>query len=339
MYNALKYRSAIILILSFIILLTAWCGSDSKTSTHNTIENIDFNKLQSWNRHDDPVLRDPELGIAFEVAADPHVFRTRNGALQMVYSGPHPSNDYATIKLASATSHFDWAPGAVLLEGSNSGGLDLNKETSFYRLAKSGKHQIYYIGYEDSEYKAQIFMAEADTLEGPYSLPTAPIIPLMVQHGLNVKVMTSPSIVEHEDRLYMAYCAWDDFPVPTIVKVHGATSDDDGKSWDLVGEVPVPSCMEGAFTSGPDGYFYAVSQDEGNMFTIGRSEKPFGTYDMLPQPVMTSAGAPWEIDEMNTPQLFFENDKAYLYYSGADYSKGWWTMLATTDLINSAANN
>ena len=95
-----------------------------------------------------------------------------------------------------------------------------------------------------------------------------------------------------------------------------------------------PFFLEGAFTSGPDGYFYAMSQGEGNTFTIGRSEEPFGTYDMLPQAVMTAAGAPWEIDEMNTPQLFFEDDKAYLYYSGADYSKGWWTMLATTDFSN-----
>lgn len=97
----------------------------------------------------------------------------------------------------------------------------------------------------------------------------------------------------------MVYCAWNAFREPTIVWVHGAISDDEG-------------------------------QGEGG-FVIGRSETPFGPYEMLPEPVMTSAGAPWEVDEMNTPQLLFEVNTAYLYYSGADYAKGWWTMLATTD--------
>ncbi|MGV6817093.1 MAG: hypothetical protein ACWA44_07450 [Thiotrichales bacterium] len=251
----------------------------------------------------------------------------------MTYTGPHTSNDYATIKLATANNHTEWTAGPVLLEGSNSGNLDLNKETSFHRLADSGKHQIYYIGYADGNiYNAQIFKAEADSLEGPYALPVTPIISTGTQSGNNVALMTSPSIVEHEGRLYMVYCAWDAYPVPTTVWVHGATSDDDGQSWNIQGEVQVPACMEGSFTKGPDGKFYAIAQAAGDTFTIGRSNTPFGPYDELPMPVMSAAGAPWETEEMNTPQLLFEDDMAYIYYSGADYSKGWWIMLATTDL-------
>ena len=131
----------------------------------------------------------------------------------------------------------------------------------------------------------------------------------------------------------MVYCAWNDFPNPTVVEVHGAISEDDGQSWDRVGKVNVPACMEGVFMKGPDGLFYAIAHVD-EEFKLGRSDEPFPAegYDIRPSPVMTPAGPPWEIEEMNTPQLLFEGDTAYIYYSGADYSTGWWTMLATTSL-------
>ncbi len=159
-------------------LLTTGCSDSTTGVCGDSDEHFCFSDLQSWQRHGDPVLRDPIPGGRYEVAAEPHVFRTQDGMLHMVYTGPHPGNDYVSIKLATATSHTEWSSGSVLLEDSNSGDLDLNKETAFYRLANSGKHQIYYIGYADEKtYESQIFMASADTLEGPYSLPTAPIIP------------------------------------------------------------------------------------------------------------------------------------------------------------------
>lgn len=331
-----KQNALGIAILIAVGLLIMACEESGSVRSHTTrLKDIDgsihFEALQNWQRYGDPVLRDPLLG--YEVAADPHVFRTSEGTLRMVYSGPNPANDYATIKLATASSHTAWTPGPVLLEGSNSGNLDINKETAFYRLADSGRHQIYYIGYENGDvYMAQVFVAEADTLEGPYTLPNAPIISTRMQGVRNIVTMTSPSIVEHEDRLYMVYCAWNAFPEATAVWVYGATSDDDGQTWNVVGEVPVPSCMEGSLTKGPDHRFYAIGEGADG-FTIGRSETPFGAYEMLPKPVMAPLGEPWEVDEMNTPQLFFQGRTAYLYYSGADYAKGWWTMLATTNLV------
>jgi len=333
--NKVRITPSIAILIAIGFLMTG-CGGDRTGGSTGNDGSIHFEYLQSWQRHSVPVLQDPEPRGGFEVAADPHVFRNQNGALHMIYTGPHPSNDYATIKLATASSYTDWTVDSVLLAGSNSGNLDLNKETSFYRLADSGKHQIYYIGYEDENvYASQIFVAEADTLKGPYILPNNPIIPTGMQAEHEVVAMTSPSIVEYEEKLYMVYCAWDAFPNPTAVWVHGATSDDDGQTWDVVGEVLVPTCMEGSFTSGPDGFFYAVAQTgNGFTFSIGRSEQPFGPYDMLSDPVMTLAGVPWEVDEMNTPQLFFEGDTAYLYYTGANYLKGWWTMLATADLAH-----
>lgn len=329
----LSSTSLSIAVIILFSLVASGCGGNGE-NTDATKNNNRFDTLQDWRRVGDPVLRDPEPGRGFEVAADPHVFRNQDGALRMVYTGPHPDNDFATIKLATANSHTNWNPGPVLLTGSNADGIDINKETSFYRLSDSGKHQVYYIGYQDiNAYASQVFLAEADTLEGPYTLPMTPVIPNGLINGYHVKTITSPSIVEHEGSLYMVYCAWNDFPVPTIVEVHGAISDDDGQSWDRVGEVNVPSCMEGSFTKGPDGLFYATAQSDGGI-TIGRSSEPFPDdgYEMLASPIMTPAGAPWEIDELNTPQLFFEGETAYLYYSGADNTKGWWVMLSVSHL-------
>lgn len=219
--------------------------------------------LSGWQRHGRPILRDHDPSGVYEVAADPHVFRAEDGTLRMVYSGPQDGPDLATIKLATGRGPTDWTVTGVLLPGgeSNAGGLDANRETAFYRRARSGRHQIYYIGYADEEeYAAQIFVAEADAIEGPYVLPDAPVIAVGEQAGNSVALMTSPSVVEHEGRLFMVYCAWDAFPEPSAVWVHGAVSDDDGQTWTVVGEVDVPSCMEGALTVGPDGHFYGVGQ-------------------------------------------------------------------------------
>ncbi len=139
---------------------------------------IDFDSLQNWQRDNGPVLQDEEFDSGYEVAADPHVFRTPTNAIKMVYTGPDPvlgSNGHATIKLASLDANGQWHPDTELLLGSASNDLDLNKETSFYRLADSGKHQIYYIGYASGDvYNSQIFMAQANQLEGPYTLSSEP---------------------------------------------------------------------------------------------------------------------------------------------------------------------
>ena len=224
-----------------------------------------------------------------------------------------------------------------MLTGIGAPANQLNKETSFYRRASDGRHQIYYIGYEDEQvYASQIFRAESDALEGPYVAGEEPIIARGLQGAHDIQVMTSPSIVEHNGTLHMVYCAWNAFEPSDALRVwvHGATSDDDGDTWTVLGEVSTPVCMEGAITKGPDGRFYAVSQVE-EAFVLGRSDEPFGVYEMLPEPILVPEGPPLEI-EMNTPQLFFEDDVVFLYYSGAnfsdpDYEYGWWTRLAYTD--------
>lgn len=179
---------------------------------------IDFDSLQNCQRDNGPVLQDEEFDSGYEVAADPHVFRTPTNSIKMVYTGPDPvlgSNGHATIKLASLDANGQWHPDTELLLGSASNDLDLNKETSFYRLVDSGKHQIYYIGYASGDvYNSQIFMAQANQLEGPYTLSSEPLISTGEIDGFQVHTITSPSIVEYNHQLYMVYCAWNDFLIP-----------------------------------------------------------------------------------------------------------------------------
>lgn len=307
--------------------------SPSEPTTETpSISVINFNDLSAWNRFgDQPVLRDFEEQ-GYEIAADLHPFIDENGEIKGVYTGPVKGSEYSAIKLAKSDDYVNWKIVGTLVDGLGPSALDSYKETAFYRQARSGKHQIYYIGYNDGDvYDARIFKAEADQLEGPYTLADAPVIDIGLQDGQQIELMTSPSIVSYEDDLYMLYCAWDSFNNTTQVWTMGAISRDDGKTWGEHQRVDAPVCMEGAFTQGPDNQYYAIGeQDIG--FVMGRAAMPFGNYERLPNPVLTAAGAPWESDEMIAPQLLFDdkNQTVYLYYSGADHLTGWWTMLATT---------
>lgn len=298
---------------------------------------IDLDALQDWTRVEGRVLQDVVDG--YGAAADIHVFRDESGELAAVYSGTDPrAPEHAAIKLARATEHGSWDVETTVLSEIGAPVEQRNKETSFYRRTSDGTHQIFYIGYEDeTTYASQIFRAESDALDGPYVMEEEPVIARGMQGGHDIQVMTSPSIVEHDGTLLMVYCAWDRFGEDEDLQVwvHGATSNDDGDTWTVLGEVDVPVCMEGALTKGPDGMFYAVSQQE-EQFVLARAAEPLGTYQFLPQPILSPLGPPDEI-EMNTPQIFFDDDLAFLYYSGANFSDenyeyGWWTLLAYTAL-------
>lgn len=299
---------------------------------------IDLENLQDWTRVEGRVLYDVVEG--YPSAADAHVFRDDSGELTAIYSGADPNEpEYSAIKFARGSEPAVWELGGALLNGTDAPVGQLHKETSFYRRASDGTHQIYYIAYDDEEtYRSQIFRAESAELEGPYTVQLEPSIARGLQGENDIQVMTSPSIVESDGTLYMFYCAWSHFEGNDDLQVwvHGATSDDDGDTWTVLGEVDVPVCMEGSLTEGPDGMFYAVAQSEGGI-TLGRAGEPLGPYEMLPEPVLTPAGPPYEIDELIAPQLYFEDDVLFLYYSGANYSDtdhelGWWTLLAYTSI-------
>ena len=140
-------RSAVLLLLVETACAPVPIAADCDDGVGAAGDSIPLERLQCWTRHGEPVLRDPIPDENYEVASDGHVFHDANGNLRMIYTGDtggHPS-----IKLATGASWDTWSVTETLLTGVGPSGLDRNRETSFYRLASDGKHQIYAIGYAD----------------------------------------------------------------------------------------------------------------------------------------------------------------------------------------------
>ncbi|MDC8001499.1 family 43 glycosylhydrolase [Aequorivita todarodis] len=289
-------------------------------------------EAEIWVREETPVLRDPIPNENYQSASDAHVFLDNNN-LRMIYSGDH--NGKSAIKLANGSVLNQWLPAATLLGEEGPSGMDGNKETAFYRKASNGKHQIYYIGYPDEEtYEAQIFLAEADALTGPYSQMDHPVVPKGTIAGKNVYCITSPSIVEHQGKLFLMFLGWNNAPsLVTEIWLMGATSTDDGHTWTDFRLVDTPIGMEGQVTKIGENSFVAVRTG-----TIGNKEAifyatashPFGPWTELPDPLIVQAGPPYEKDEIIAPSIFVDpaTQEEILYYTGADYSVGWWIMMA-----------
>jgi hypothetical protein len=328
-----------VLFAAFLFAIAA-CDPDGSTpetaACNDTLAGTDddpiaLGSLACLTRVGEPVLRDPIPGENYETASDGHVFRDAEGTLRMIFSGD--ADGHIGIKLATGSDWDAWTVDGTLLDPSMG---TTSKETAFYRLADDGTHQIFYIGYEDEDaYQADIYLAEAPALTGPWTIRPEPVVARGMQADRDVYLMTSPSVVAHDGMLYMAWLGWNDRPSDVSeVWVLGATSTDDGRTWTDIREVDVPIGMEGQLTAGPDGRFYATRTGEiGNTegIGIGVADHPFGPYTTLDAPVLVKAGAPWEVDESIAPQLTFdpETRTAYLYYAGADYAVGWWMMLAT----------
>ena len=285
---------------------------------------------EGFERAGAPVLRDPIPSENYEAASDPHAVSTDEG-LVIIYSGD--DGGQISTKLARADGQGGWALSEILL-GRNDGpaGAAL-KETPFYRRAANGEHQIYFIGYDDeTTYRSQVYLAVADDLAGPYEILPEPVVPLGIMDGKDVRLITSPSIVEHDGQLHMAFLAWNGFEDVTAVWALGGTSDDNGRSWQGIREVAVPIGMEGQISARPGGGYVAVAASEygdGEGIMLGCADHPFGPYDGPDAPLLAQTGKGWEKDEITAPQMFFdENGAPTLFYTGADHQKGWWIMQA-----------
>lgn len=287
--------------------------------------------LSQWERIPEPILRDTIANEPYEVASDSHVFVAENGDIRMIYTGDDSGE--ASIKLGAARGWQTWTPFRTLLGPSPQPELK-SKETPFYLLGPNGEHQIYFIAYEDGDtYRSQIFLATSDKLEGPYTIRREPVVPLGELGGTRVRVITSPSVVEHGDSLLMTFVAWNGFHDVTRVWSMGAESMDNGRTWTNFREVDTPITMEGQLTRAPDGTYLAVSTREyqaGEAIFLACADHPFGPYKELERPILVPAGGQWEKDEITAPQIFFdpETDEPMLYYTGADHRKGWWIMMA-----------
>ena len=300
---------------------------------------IDFKDLETWERHpDNPVYRDEIPG--YEVASDGHVFFDPSGQLRMIYTGD--ADDHTSIKMATGSAYDSWTEVGTVLPGDQTpSGEDSGKETAFYHYAEAvEKHQIYYIAYADGDtdtaYEAEIYLAQADAVEGPYEMPDTPIVPKGTYAGREVYLMTSPSVVEHEGDLYLTFIGWDAPPDRvSAIWLLGAVSTDHGQSWGPVEEVETPIGAEGQVTKGPDGMYYAARTGEyGNdeAIYLARAEHPFGPYDEIPEPILTKGSWRWEGDEIIAPQVTFDpiQKRAFLYHTGARHIKGWWMMVSQT---------
>jgi beta-xylosidase len=301
---------------------------------------IDFQSLESWTRHpDNPVYRDEIPG--YEVASDGHVFFDPSGQLRMIYTGD--TDDHTSIKMAVGSSFDTWEEVGTILPGDTTpGGERSGKETAFYHYAEAiDTHQIYYIGYADGDsqnaYEAEIYLARADSVEGPYEMADTPIVPNGSHAGHEVHLMTSPSVVEHEGDLYLTFIGWDAPPdVVTEIWMMGAVSTDNGQTWSAVEEVETPIGVEGQVTKGPDGMYYALRTGDyrrDEAIYLARGEHPFGPYnDAFEEPVLTKDSWRWEGDEIIAPQVTFDptQKRAFLYYTGARHLRGWWMMVAQT---------
>lgn len=285
-----------------------------------------------WNREAEPVLRDSIISENYQAASDAHVFLDGD-TVRMIYTGDHKGKP--AIKLARYNDINDWSPSITLLGSVGPSGLDAHKETGFYRQASNGKHQIFYIGYDhEATYEAQIFLAEADFIEGPYTQMIAPVVPKGTIAGKNVYCMTSPSVVEHQGTLYMTFIGWDNSPNNVSeVWVMGATSDDEGHHWSNFQIVDTRIGMEGQVTKVENDQYIAVrTGDFENKEAIfyATASHPFGPWKENENPILIQAGPPFEKDEIIAPQIYIEpsSGEEILFYTGADHSIGWWIMMA-----------
>jgi hypothetical protein len=322
--DAFMYKCLLALPLFFLLLLSS-CSDTEPDMTATPL---------SWERSaHNPVFRDIIPDVNYQSASDGHVFFDEEGQLNMIYSGDY--NGVSSIKLSTGNSWTEWQDGQPLLYQANASGKDIYKETAFYRKASNGKHQIYYIGYEEeASYEAQIFLAEADQLEGPYTQSDEPLVSRGTIAGKNIYCITSPSVVEHQGQLYMAFLGWNDHPGKvTAVWVIGATSQDGGYTWSDFQLVDVPIGMEGQITQHPDGSYVAVRTGpfgDSEAIYYASADHPFGPWDQAIDPILVQQGPPLEKDEIIAPQITIdpEDNVAYLFYTGADYQTGWWMMMA-----------
>lgn len=316
----------LLFLMAVITALTTGCDSNSDQNE----------AVAQWQRHENnPVLRDIHGHGGYQSASDPHVV-VENGQLYMFYSGD--VNDYSGIKLAKGSDWATWEKHKTVVVNAPDDG-DLSKETVFYRESAGGKHQLYYIGYEDEDtYTADIYLAEADHFEGPYTRLENPVVPRGILAGKEAYCFTSPSVIEHDNKLYMAAIAWNDKPAAaTDVWVIRAISEDNGhtrQDFQIANDIPIG--MEGQITKTPSGGYVAVSTGEYNnaeAVYYATANHPFGPWQKSEEPILIQAGAPYEVTELIAPQITFdpETGKPYLYYTGADQEVGWWVMLATKD--------
>jgi hypothetical protein len=177
-------------------------------------------------------------------------------------------------------------------------------------------------------------MAQAPALIGPWTIHPEPVVDRGPTADRDVYLITSPSIVEHQGKLVMAWLGWNGFEDVTEVWSFSATSNLNGLIWEDATETFVPIGMEGQITRRPEGGYVAVATRETETGTEGIfascADNPLGPWTPLPQPLLTLAKDEWEVDEIIAPSITYDQStkRPYLFYTAAEHSRGWRMMMA-----------
>lgn len=302
---------------------------------------VNFSLLSTWTRASgNPIFG----GTSGDFAADPHVWEESPGVYYMVYTTDFGGAQ--AIGMARSTNLLTWTPitspqygSQYVIRGNGPAAGQNNQETAVHLKTASGQHQIYYIGYDNElVYAAQIYRATASSVEGPYTRESAPVIPFGAPGSYDDGAMTSPTIVEHEGKLYMVYIAWDDIPsgAPNVINA-GAISTDDGVTWAKSGKLDWSGIfgVEAHIEKGPDGKFYRVGTETpagSDVLSVGVASHPFGVYTKLASVLTLGGASVGEVDSITGGTLLFNTNtrRVYMYYSAvAAGGFPWMTSLAT----------
>ena len=163
-----------------------------------------------WESSNEPVFRDRFALGSYEVASDGHVISDGAGDLHMIYTDD--DSDFPSIELASRSASGTWERRGTLLGASSGAAIPRSKEMPFYRRGPDGEHKIYFVGYTNEEtYESAIYLAVAGAFDGPYTVHPDPVVPLGRMAGRDVRVITSPSVIDHDRELLIAFLGWNAF--------------------------------------------------------------------------------------------------------------------------------
>jgi hypothetical protein len=167
--------------------------------------------------------------------------------------------------------------------------------------------------------------------EGPLFEPTL--------GGLDDHGLTSPSVLEFEQTLYLLYTGFclDAGRCPRtedgkFVAQLGATSTD-GVTWTkhsspVLLDLQVPWANQGAAESqlvrDPDSgkfllFFQGLASGEPHVVGLAWADQPFGPYTVLPDPILTPEDVgSWANGGIVAPHVLFDGDQVFMWFSGEE---------------------
>jgi beta-xylosidase len=294
----------------------------------------------AWSKNPNPIY-EGQYGLD----GDPSVIK--DGSIYRMFFtcyDPDKGSVAAGPALCQATSPdgFSWnriytsldsQVGGKLIDTGLVGEWDEAHETGFI-LKTASDYKLYFTGHAERGDFFNAFpvpLGVATSVDGiRFHKKDAPIIQ-NTPTWYDSDAITSPSIVEDQGVYYMVYAAWcfSSCNNPAGIVLVGATSTD-GINWTKESE-PVLSASEQypwmakyvaepELIKGLDGYFYlfvsGIAQDERMSIGVMRSQKPFGPWEVNPNPILTSTPGQFDAEDIAAPSVLVENGKIRMWFAG-----------------------